>query len=72
MYSLMVLFVLLPFLRWDGRQALLFDIPHRQFIYVFSQTFMPQDLFLLSWIFIMAAFLLFVATVFGGRVFLWL
>jgi cytochrome c oxidase accessory protein FixG len=68
MYSLMVLFVLLPFLRWDGRQALLFDIPHRQF-YIFSQTFMPQDLFLLSWLFIMAAFVLFVATVFGGRVF---
>ena len=68
MYGLMLLFVLLPFLRWDERQALLFDIPHRQF-YVFGLTFMPQDLFLLSWIFIMAAFALFVVTVFGGRVF---
>jgi len=68
MYALMALFVLLPFLRWDERQALLFDIPHRQF-YVFGLTFMPQDLFLLSWIFIMAAFALFVVTVFGGRVF---
>lgn len=68
MYSLMALFVLLPFLRWDERQALLFDIPNRQF-YVFGLTFMPQDLFLLSWVFIMAAFALFVVTVFGGRVF---
>ena len=68
MYSLMALFVILPFLRWDERQALLFDIPNRQF-YVFGLTFMPQDLFLLSWIFIMAAFALFVVTVFGGRVF---
>lgn len=68
MYALMTLFVVLPFLRWDDRQALLFDIPHRQF-YVFGLTFMPQDLFLLSWIFIMAAFALFVVTVFGGRVF---
>jgi cytochrome c oxidase accessory protein FixG len=68
MYSLMTLFVLLPWLRWDDRQAILFDIPHRQF-YVFGMTFMPQDLFLLSWLFIMAAFVLFVVTVFGGRVF---
>ncbi|MFZ3193990.1 MAG: cytochrome c oxidase accessory protein CcoG, partial [Moraxellaceae bacterium] len=64
MYTLLLLFVLLPFLRWDERQALLFDIPHRQF-YVFGLTFMPQDLFLLSWVFIMAAFALFVVTVFG-------
>jgi cytochrome c oxidase accessory protein FixG len=68
MYGLLALFVLLPWLRWDERQAILFDIPHRQF-YVFGITFMPQDLFLLSWVFIMAAFVLFVVTVFGGRVF---
>ncbi len=68
MYSLLLLFVVLPWLRWDGRQAIFFDIPHRQF-YIFGMTFMPQDLFLLSWVFIMAAFVLFVVTVFGGRVF---
>lgn len=61
-------FVLLPWLNWDHRQALLFDLPERQF-YIFGWTFLPQDFFFLSWMLIIAAFTLFVVTVFAGRVF---
>lgn len=61
-------YLLLPWLRWDGRQALLFDLPSRQF-HVFGLTFWPQDFVLLSWLLILLAFALFVATVFAGRVY---
>ncbi len=68
MYAVLALFVGLPWLRWDGRQAIWFNIPERQFL-IFGATFAPQDFFMLSWIFIMAALTLFVVTVFAGRVF---
>lgn len=54
-------------LDWDGRQAVLFDLPSRQF-HVFGITFWPQDFMLLSWALIIAAFALFLVTVFAGRV----
>lgn len=61
-------YLLLPWLSWDGRQAILFDLPARQF-HVFGITFWPQDFILLSWLLILLAFMLFVATVFAGRVY---
>lgn len=61
------LFVLMPWVTWDGRQALLFDLPSRKF-YIFWWTFLPQDFFFLSWLLILAAFSLFTVTVFAGRV----
>lgn len=61
-------YFLLPWVTWDGRQALLFDLPNRKF-YIFWWTFLPQDLFFLSWLLIMAAISLFVITVFAGRVY---
>jgi polyferredoxin len=61
------LFLLMPWVTWDGRQALLFDLPNRKF-YIFWWTFLPQDFFFLSWLLIMAAFALFTVTVFAGRV----
>lgn len=54
-------------LNWDGRQAVLFDLPARQF-HVFGITFWPQDFMLLSWALIISAFALFFVTVFAGRV----
>lgn len=63
----MAVFVLLPWVTWDGRQALLFDLPNRKF-YIFWWTFLPQDFFFLSWLLIIAAFTLFAVTVFAGRV----
>lgn len=63
----MGLFLLMPWVTWDDRQALLFDLPNRKF-YIFWWTFLPQDFFFLSWLLIMAAFALFTVTVFAGRV----
>ena len=64
----MTLFLALPWVTWEGRQALLFDLPARKF-YIFWWTFLPQDFFFLSWLLIMAAFSLFAVTVFAGRVY---
>lgn len=61
------LFVLLPWLRYDGRQAVLFDLEHQQF-HIFGATIWPQDLTLLAWVFMIAAFALFFVTTFLGRV----
>lgn len=61
------LFVALPWLRYDGRQAVLFDLEHQQF-HIFGATIWPQDLTLLAWVFMIAAFALFFVTTFLGRV----
>lgn len=68
MYTVLVVFLFLPFLRYDGRQAVWFDAPTQHF-YIFGLTFLPQDLYYLAWMFIMAAFTLFMVTVYGGRIF---
>ncbi len=57
----------IAWLNWDGRQAILFDLPERKF-HIFGLTFWPQDFMLLSWALIISAFLLFFITVFAGRV----
>lgn len=62
----MSIYVLLPWLNWNGKQAILFDLPGRKF-HIFSITFWPQDFLLLSWLLIIAAFSLFVATALFGR-----
>lgn len=54
-------------LDWNGRQAVLFDLPARQF-HIFGITFWPQDFMLLSWALIICAFALFLVTVLAGRV----
>jgi len=60
-------YFLAPWITWDGRQAILFDLPERKF-YIFGFTFWPQDFLFLSWLLIIAAFALFFVTVFAGRV----
>ena len=60
-------FILLPWLQYDGHQAVLFDISEQRFT-LWSLTLWPQDLTLLAWLFILAAFLLFFVTTFVGRV----
>ena len=60
-------FMLLPWLVIDGRPAVLFDLPARQF-HVLWLTFWPQDFPLLAWLLIIAAFALFTVTVLLGRV----
>jgi len=63
---MLILFYGSPWLQWNGRQAILFDLPNRQF-HVFNATFWPQDFMLLSGLLIILAFVLFVVTVFAGR-----
>jgi cytochrome c oxidase accessory protein FixG len=64
--ALLGLFYVLPWIQWDGRQAVLFDLPARKF-YVFGLTFFPQDFFLLTWLLVIAALSLFFFTAIAGR-----
>jgi cytochrome c oxidase accessory protein FixG len=63
---LLGLFYGLPWLQWEGRQAILFDLPARKF-YVLGLSFFPQDFFLLTWLLIIAALSLFFFTALAGR-----
>jgi len=56
----------IAWLQWDGRQALLFDLPARKF-YVLDLVLFPQDFFFLSWLLIIAALALFFFTALAGR-----
>jgi cytochrome c oxidase accessory protein FixG len=60
------LFYGLPWATWDGRQAVLFDLPARKF-YIFELIFLPQDFYLLTWLLIIAALSLFFFTALAGR-----
>ena len=63
---MLLMFYGFSWIQWDGHQAVLFDLPNRQF-HVFGMTFWPQDFMLLSWLLIILAFTLFFVTVFAGR-----
>ncbi|MCP1674656.1 cytochrome c oxidase accessory protein FixG [Natronocella acetinitrilica] len=63
---LLGIFYGLPWLRWDGRQAVLFDLPARQF-HIFGLTFWPQDFVYLALLLIIAALSLFFFTALAGR-----
>jgi cytochrome c oxidase accessory protein FixG len=66
-WLLFVLFFGTSWLNWNGNQAVLWDIPNRQFN-IFSITLWPQDLMLLSMLLVICAFGLFAVTIFAGRV----
>ncbi len=59
-------YYLAAWVTWDGRQALLFDLPARKF-YVLGLVLWPQDFFFLSWLLIIAALSLFFFTALAGR-----
>jgi polyferredoxin len=63
---LLGMFYLFPWLRWDGHQAVLFDLPARKF-YVFGLTFWPQDFLYLALLLIIAGLALFFFTALAGR-----
>ncbi len=65
--SLWLVYFLTPYLRWEGKQAVLFDIPHRQF-HFFSLTIWPQDIWMLALVLILLAMTLFGVTAVAGRV----
>ncbi len=56
----------LPWLTWNDRQAVLFDLAARKF-YIFGIVFWPQDVIYLSVLLILAAFSLFLFTAVAGR-----
>jgi cytochrome c oxidase accessory protein FixG len=55
-----------PWLAWNERQAVLFDIAHRKF-YLFGLVFWPQDIIYLSVLLIVCALSLFLFTAVAGR-----
>jgi cytochrome c oxidase accessory protein FixG len=57
----------LPWLNWNGRQAILFDLAARKF-YIFGLVLWPQDFIFLAALLIIAAWLLFLVTAVAGRV----
>jgi len=65
--SLWILFFITPYFRWDDHQAILFDIPHRQF-HLLSLTIWPQDVWMLSLVLILLAMTLFGVTAVASRV----
>lgn len=66
-FALWLPFFLLPYLRWEGHQAILFDIEQRQF-HFFDLTVLPQDIWMLSLLLLAAAMVLFAATSVASRV----
>ncbi|MGD9257438.1 MAG: cytochrome c oxidase accessory protein CcoG [Gammaproteobacteria bacterium] len=63
---LLGIYYLVPWIQWEGRQAMLFDLPARKF-YIFGITFWPQDFFYMAWLLIIAAISLFFFTAIAGR-----
>lgn len=56
----------IPWINWQGRQAILFDLPHRKF-HLFGITLWPQDFVFLTGLLILAALSLFFFTAWAGR-----
>jgi cytochrome c oxidase accessory protein FixG len=67
MFVLLGIFYLGPWVRWEGRQAVLFDLPARKF-YIFGLTLWPQDFIYLALLLIIAAISLFFFTALAGRI----
>ncbi|UCE89298.1 MAG: cytochrome c oxidase accessory protein CcoG, partial [Pseudomonadota bacterium] len=64
--TLLGLYYIVPWLRWDNRQAVLLDLPARQF-HIFGITFWPQDFIYFALLLIIAAIALFFFTTLAGR-----
>ena len=65
--GLLGIYYITPWLRWDGHQALLLDLPARKF-HIFFVTLWPQDFFYLAVLLIIAGLVLFFVTALAGRV----
>ncbi|MCX7902751.1 MAG: 4Fe-4S binding protein, partial [Burkholderiaceae bacterium] len=65
-WATQIVFYGLPWLTWNGRQAVLFDLVQRKF-YIFGLILWPQDIVFLTGILIISALSLFLFTAIGGR-----
>lgn len=63
-----LIFYGLPWLQWNGRQAVLFDLIERKF-YIFGMVLWPQDVIYLAVLLVLSAFSLFLFTAIAGRLF---
>src|SRR5690606_29644825 len=63
-----LIFYGLPWLQWNGRQAVLFDLGERKF-YLFGMVLWPQDVIYLAVLLVISAFSLFLFTAIAGRLF---
>ena len=66
--TLLGIYYIVPWLQWDERQAVLFDLPARKF-YLIGLTLWPQDFPFLALLLIIAALSLFFFTALAGRLF---
>ena len=66
--SVWLIYFLVPYIRWQGEQAVLLDISDRQFRF-FSANLFPQDIWMLSLTLLFFAILLAAVTSIAGRVF---
>ena len=67
-FATQLLFYGLPWISWNGRQAVLFDLIQRKF-YIFGIVLWPQDVIYLTLLLILSALALFLFTAIAGRLF---
>ena len=65
-WATQLLYYGLPWLPWNGRQSVLFDLEARRF-YIFDLVFYPQDVIFLAALLVISAFSLFFFTAVAGR-----
>ena len=65
-FVLLGMYYLFPWLEWNGRQAVLFDLAARKF-YIFGLAFWPQDFIFLALGLVLAGMTLFFFTAVAGR-----
>jgi len=65
-WATQLLFYGLPWLTWNGRPAVLFELTSRRF-YIFDLVLYPQDFIYLTGLLVLSAFALFFVTAVGGR-----
>jgi cytochrome c oxidase accessory protein FixG len=65
-WATQIVFYGLPWLMWNDRQAVLFDLAARRF-YLFGLVLWPQDIVFLTGLLVIAALSLFLFTAVGGR-----
>ncbi|MDX1697690.1 MAG: cytochrome c oxidase accessory protein CcoG [Thiohalobacterales bacterium] len=65
--GLLGIYYILPWVQWEGHQAVLFDLPARKF-HIFFITLWPQDFIYLAALLIIAGLTLFFVTALWGRI----
>jgi cytochrome c oxidase accessory protein FixG len=65
-WATQLLFYGIPWLQWNARQAVLFDLASRRF-YIFGLVLYPQDFIYLTGLLILSAYALFLFTAVAGR-----